>query len=708
MIVTELLIGKATESLAGIFIEKGWKGMAKIGKMVDLKTQQLFFEASRQYIKNYTDRHGILKVLGMREPVALESIYTTVQFLHNSDIRRFESIENLEKAYRENRSFQSQNSSRQDGLAVANEKQYLMVLGGPGVGKSTFLRKIGLEALKGNKGEYKHECIPVFIEMKRINSKDITLEKLLIHEFDICGFPDAESALNNLLEAGQLLILFDGLDEVPSKIVGHAIEMVQNFGDKYHQNRFIISCRTAAYMNNFYRFTDVAMAEFDSIQIKQFIFNWFQSEEDKKLETGQKCWQILNEATNSGAKELANTPLLLTMLCLVYDHSQHFPNNRSALYKKALRVLLEEWAAEKRIMREEIYKGLRTELQEMLLSEIAYTGYEVDQLFFSEDEILDKIRYFLESNLNAPKHIDCSSILQAIAIQQGVLVERAEDVFSFCHLTLQEYLTAQYIIDNSLIEKMVNEHLLDRRWREVFLLIAGLMRGGSDELLLMMEKAAQNQLSNSISARKIRPLMSWVNAATAGNSSGFSSAAKRATALFLATARDSAFEIATLLSPSLTNVLEMSRISDLARAINPNFSRMLHCNRTPIRPATPTRAFTRAINKAIAQELEDFDLFPYINFTALMESLETLKAKAPNVHESYKVHQGYNSRVSQTWLNALQLNPELTIFSSEESNALEDYLYINMLMIRCKQASMKISPKTWQEIEARMLLVSNS
>jgi hypothetical protein len=80
MIVTELLIGKATESLAGIFIEKGWKGMAKIGKMVDLKTQQLFFEASRQYIKNYTDRHGILKVLGMHEPVAVAGSFLSARF----------------------------------------------------------------------------------------------------------------------------------------------------------------------------------------------------------------------------------------------------------------------------------------------------------------------------------------------------------------------------------------------------------------------------------------------------------------------------------------------------------------------------------------------------------------------------------------------------------------------------------------------------
>ena len=52
---------------------------------------------------------------------------------------------------------------------VANDEQYLMLLGVPGVGKSTFLRKVGLEALKGKDGNFKHQCIPVFLELKRFN-----------------------------------------------------------------------------------------------------------------------------------------------------------------------------------------------------------------------------------------------------------------------------------------------------------------------------------------------------------------------------------------------------------------------------------------------------------------------------------------------------------------------------------------------------------
>lgn len=130
----------------------------------------------------YEERYGILKVLGMHEPVKLESVYTAVQFLGNYAIRSFESIENLEESYRQSnsRKFQYQDKGKQEGIKVANEKQYLMVLGAPGAGKTTFLRKMGLEALKVQEGEFNHDCIPVFIELKRFQDKDTNIKNFIV------------------------------------------------------------------------------------------------------------------------------------------------------------------------------------------------------------------------------------------------------------------------------------------------------------------------------------------------------------------------------------------------------------------------------------------------------------------------------------------------------------------------------------------------
>jgi predicted NACHT family NTPase len=317
--------------------------------------------------------------------------------------RSLETLENLEKLYRQTnrRKFPSQDKGKQEGIKVANENQYLMVLGAPGIGKSTFLRKMGLEALKGKEGKFQHTCIPVLIELKTFTNSDIDIEKIIAEEFCICGFPSAEAAeefTGKVLEEGKLLILLDGLDEVPAQNLNKAISQIQNFVDKYDKNRFIASCRTAAYRSSFRRFSDVAMADFDDTQIQEFIYNWFHSKADKQAQTGEKCWELLQKPENSAAKELAHTPLLLTFLCLVYDRSQNFPNNRSVLYRKALRILLEEWASEKRILRDEIYQGLHTELEEILLSEIAYKGFESDRLFFYERDIVKKIKEFLASN----------------------------------------------------------------------------------------------------------------------------------------------------------------------------------------------------------------------------------------------------------------------------------------------------------------------
>jgi predicted NACHT family NTPase len=698
MFFSEALASKITEeivkSLVSIFIGESWDKVSKLGYILDRKTQQILFNASQKYIQNYTERHGCLKVLGMPEPVELEKVYTNVRFLERLNIRQFESIENLEKIYRQNRSFQPQNTLDLNGIQVANEKQYLMVLGGPGVGKSTFLRKMGLEALKGNEGGYRHKCIPVFIDLKRFESKEeIDTLQAIVEEFSICGFPDAEAATEKLLNSGKLLIILDGLDEVPGKVTNDVIEHIHNFCDKYDKNRFIISCRTAAYNHNFLRFTDVAMAEFSNTQIKQFIYNWFQSESDKKIDTAAKCWELLQKPINAGAKELANTPLLLTLLCLVYHRSQNFPNNRSVLYRKSLRLFLEEWAAERRIMRKAIYEGLNTEYQEILLSQIAHSGFEIDQLFFGKRDVVDRIRFFLQDNLNAPKHLDGEKVLTAIAIHQGILVERAEDVFSFSHLTLQEYLTAQHIVDNCQIQQLVDRQLTDRRWHEVFQLVAGLMRGGVDDLLLMMEAKAQKYVNTS----KLQGLLKWAEEATTDTHEDYSLSAKRATALFLAVARDSVLDFVTLLSPKLSSIMEITCTLNFARAVN-----------YPRGKNSTSRALSDAFSRTVVKQLDDFKIFKYVEFNTVVTRLNKIKNQAPRSYEPYRAHKGFNNRVSNIWFSSLKLNSALVNLSNEELEALDNFIYINSLIVRCKQAAVRVSSKTWSEIENRMLLAQSS
>jgi predicted NACHT family NTPase len=318
---------------AGKLLKEG--GDSDVGKAV----KEMVFEASKAYAKKYADRHGILKVLWMREHISLESVYTGVKFLDESETNRWISVDALEQSYREskNRRFQKEGKT-QDGMMIADDKQFLMVLGQPGAGKSTFLRRMGLEALNGKQEIFSHKCIPVFLELKTFKDDKVDIQKQIVAEFATCGFPEPEKFTENALKQGKLLILLDGLDEVPKVNTNAVITQIEDFVDRYDKNRFISSCRIAAYRSKFRRFFDVAMADFDNEQISEFINNWFRSEKDKLMGTAQKCWELLQNDENEAAMELARTPLLLTFLCLVYDRSQGFSSNRSSLYSKALRI----------------------------------------------------------------------------------------------------------------------------------------------------------------------------------------------------------------------------------------------------------------------------------------------------------------------------------------------------------------------------------
>ncbi|MFN8952991.1 MAG: NACHT domain-containing protein, partial [Aphanizomenon sp.] len=386
-------------------------------------------------------------------------------------------------------------------------------------------------------------------------------------------------------------------------------------------------------------------------------------------------------------------PLLLTFLCLVYDRSQNFPNNRSVLYKNALRILLEEWAAEKRILRDEIYQGLHTELEEVLLSKIAYTGFASNRLFFSQSEIVDQIKTFLAGNLNAPQHLNGEAVLNAIAIQQGILVERARDVFSFSHLTLQEYLTAQYIYDNRLVEKLVTEHLTDKRWKEVFLLVAGVMRGGADDLLLLMEKEVQKYINTP----KLQALLNWAEEVTVGSPGNYKPVGKRAVAIANANAIANTYTNAIAIADSYVN----TKIDYIVNAMNNAHSFI--CTYQYARP----NAYIKGIN--YFGEIEKLQIFNQkLNFTLLLAQLQTLKAKIPDDKQPEEVHLAFAKKFIETLLNGFNLTPEMVNLSEEEIKDLDKYLYANYLIIQCKEAALSVSKQIWETIETRMLLVKNN
>ena len=682
------IVTALTNNFIGQMIKSGWEGINK-NELLNKDVGQLIREGKylflREYTQRYWDRHGMIKVLKMSKPMDLESIYVNVKCLGN--LVRDYYDENLENKYRESkqRRFNFRDDGKKDGLLLANQKQYLMVLGDPGIGKSTFLRKVGLEALKGNKDSYQHSLTPVLLELKNFKENEINIQALIEEEFKICGFPNVEKNISNKLEKGELLILLDGLDEVPTANVYNVIEKIQDFVDRHHKNRFILSCRTAA-RTHLRQFTDIEIVEFDDQQIQSFIEHWFSSELDRKNETAKNCWELLQKEEYKSAKELAHTPLLLTFLCLVYDENQSFPTNRSRLYQDALRILLEKWSAEKRLPnRGLVYENLSIEQEEILLSEIAYQNFVADKLFLEKREIVKQIKDHLKQNLNAPQHLDGEKVLKTIEIEQGILVERARDIYSFSHLTLQEYLTAQYIYDNDLIEEAVKNYVTETRWQEVFLLVAGLMRGKADKLLLAMEKEAHNYLKTPL-GQKLVPILQWADEMTKDSvDSPIKPVGRRALVYWFVIT----YVFPIVYAPEIIHVIARAYAPEITDGI---FRTLFIDNVIDYVKLVNLFARDRIISK--------------VNFSQLIADLEALKQIIPDDKATKKEHLEFADQLFKMWNTAFNLTPELLNLSLEETYEIDEhYFYINRLILDCQKVAVNISPTVWQEIEDRMLRV---
>ncbi|BFM39456.1 NACHT domain-containing protein [Synechocystis sp. LKSZ1] len=374
----------------------------------------------------------------------------------------------------------------------------ILVLGHPGAGKTTLLQHLALLYAQG-KGPADHLPGLVSLQAWAIAARHPAfngLEDYLGHLWQ--GYSLSASQLQGLLQTGQILLLLDGLDEIPDFDQGERYQQLQYFLTLYPQTPVVMTGRLGYSVYPLPGFMAVEMERFQPTQIEGFIRHWFA---DSSPARAEQLIEVLNQRQHQALRLLAQTPLLLNLICTVFQDRGDLPPQRAPLYQAALEILLEQWDRNRGIQRQPQNPSFSLADKLTLLGDLALVTLEQGQVFFEKQTVLGLISDYLVRLPGAPPGgeglwLQSEAILQEMEAHHGLLVERAKNIYAFSHQTFQSYLSARKIVAQARQGNLgqdwqwLTNRMLDPAWQEVIVLVANLLTN-ADSLFQHLQGSIQ-------------------------------------------------------------------------------------------------------------------------------------------------------------------------------------------------------------------------
>jgi hypothetical protein len=357
--------------------------------------------------------------------------------------------------------------------------------------------------------------------------------------------PGLAEAVHQELDAGNVLLMLDGLDEVAGAASRRqVVRAVQAFAAEYSACRIVVTCRVRAYegeRNRDWRLIDwptATLADWTPAQMRHFVTAWYaaataasgmgSAKRDERAAGLRRAITVREDLRRIGVR-----PLLMTIMALVHFNDQgQLPEERVALYNRCVDLLLGQWE----LAREDgsAYGALMDFIElpdsdvktlRPLLETAAFEAHAASSAdspgSLGAATLRDLVATFLDERKHPNPFHGARRFLEYTDVRAGLLqASDAGDTYVFPHLTFQEYLAGRALVSGVGVVERIWERRTDDRWRvPIFLGVGDHVTDGKLEMPLALlmrllheegREPAQAQ-RDLILAAEIAEDVGWVN-----------------------------------------------------------------------------------------------------------------------------------------------------------------------------------------------------
>ncbi len=379
--------------------------------------------------------------------------------------------------------FKSQKISLRSIREVFEKFQSFVLLGEPGAGKTTTLRRFALEIAQ-KRLESQAVPIPLFVHLSKWRDEPTPLD-FVCTEWPLSG------DVGNLLKTGNIMLFMDGLNEMGADGARKGELLKKWFESPDAPKRIVLTCRAANYTDDL-QFKDlsvVLLKELDYekiLQLSKYYIN-------KDLDTFLDHMVPKNYSSSQNDRifeRLARNPYMLRAMIHIYEFSpsEHLPRNSGALFHRLIQAL---WSREEKratignIPFNDVYDALAT---------LAFKIVDEDKpTEIPEKYAIRKIAYALALWANEKNDETISQLpkltVEAVRYTKDLLkvgknasfIEICDERVNFYHQLILEYFAASYMLITGEVNFPVlhiNPITTDwrpSRWHQVIIALAGIL-----------------------------------------------------------------------------------------------------------------------------------------------------------------------------------------------------------------------------------------